>query len=105
MRKKYSFIYVEKNIKEGTASCFEVLPSVTLLSVLQICEPFCLKNKIHISHILYGAKNKSCECTSLEERTGYKILSAAFHYNQLYQLTATGVCPVSLMRHSKTRLS
>jgi len=67
-----------------------VLPSVTLRSDLQICEPFCLKSKIHISRALYGAKNKGCECVSLEERTGYKTLAAVFHYNQVYQLNATG---------------
>jgi len=67
-----------------------VLPSVTLPSGLQICETFCLKSKIHISHTLYGAKNKDSEYISLEERTGYMTYAAVFHYNQVYQLTATG---------------
>lgn len=70
--KKYAFICVEKNIIGGTASCYEVLPSVTLRYGLRVCEPFCFKSKIHISRTLYGAKNKGCECISLEERTGYK---------------------------------
>jgi hypothetical protein len=90
MTKKYSFIYVEKNIIGGTEGCYELVPSVTLPSGLRICETFCLKSKIHISRTLYGAKNKETKYISLEERTGYMIYAAVFYYNQAYQLTATG---------------
>jgi len=74
----------------------EVLPSATLRFGLQICGPFCFKSKIHISRTLYGAKNKGCQYISLEERTGHKTEAAVFHYNQVYQFTATGKSVSSL---------
>jgi hypothetical protein len=49
-----------------------------------------LKSKIRLSPTLYGAKNKGCEYISFEVRTSYETYAAVFHYNQVFQLTATG---------------